>query len=228
MSKYIIDYLDKIDETLLEDALCIPEEPYEVALDSGSSRPRGLIMRTAAVAASLAAALTFVATVSVYSRGGFSPSQSGSSGSVSGGILIPTEFSQADLEAQRIVEEKYLSARNTNNDRFLCKSYENAYFSHFVFPQINTPLFSQDGPDIYREIVAAGYNDFLRNSAYHQFAQRKTYRKTDRSTDNGDSEIFHNIQSADGEIFDSDSFHNTYFAELLGYRKVDDKPQNNH
>lgn len=158
MSKHIIDYLDKIDETLLEDALCIPEQPYEVVLDAGKHYTRGSMLRTAALAASLAAAVTFAATGTMYNRSGFSPNQSSSSpeasGSVSGGILIPTEFSQADLEAQHIVEEKYLSAKNVIRDRFTCQSYEDISFNSFVFPQINEPLPSQVGQ----------YTYFLRNN----------------------------------------------------------------
>lgn len=151
MSKHIIDYLNSIDETLLEDALCIPEQPYEVVLDAGKNYTRGSMLRTAAIAASLAAAVTVVVTGAMYNRNGFSPSQSGS---VSEGILIPTEFTQADLEAQQIVEEKYLSAKNVIRDRFTCQSYEDISFNSFVFPQINEPLPSQVGQ----------YTYFLRNN----------------------------------------------------------------
>lgn len=153
MSKHIIDYLNSIDETLLEDALCIPDQPYEVVLDAGKHYTGGSMLRTAALAASLAAAVTVVVTGAVYRYNGFSANGSGISSdvseSVSGGILIPTEFSQADLEAQRIVEEKYLSAKNVIRDRFTCQSYEDISFNNFVFPQINEPLPSQVGQYTY-------------------------------------------------------------------------------
>lgn len=177
MGKHIIDYLNNIDETLLEDALCIPEQSYEVVLDASKHYTRGSMLRTAALAASLAAAVTIVVTGAMYNNG-FSANGSGISsevsGSVSGGILIPTEFSQADLEAQRIVQEKYLSAKKVVADCFICQSYDNPSIHDFVFPQINEPLSSQPRRYFYF------YRDNVpKETAQESFSQAFTHEATE-------------------------------------------------
>lgn len=141
--------LGDIDESLLEEALELPQKPDEIVLESdGRRKRRSIFTAVTAIAASLAIVAGVVLFRANFGRISTRPNESVSSDisepdNAPSGIVIPKNFTEDDRELQQILNDIDYGALR------LCEVfgyYPERSFSHsdefvqFLFPQMAQPL----------------------------------------------------------------------------------------
>ncbi len=148
MSNYIMDMLGDVDEKLLEEALDLPQQANEVVFEADERHKRRSIF---GAAAAIAASLVVVAAVVIF-RANFGkisalPNDGGGeiSGSdvTSGGIIIPKEFTEEDMELQRLLTE--ISPEALELCGYFCYNTDSIIYTNycFLFPQMEKPITHQ-------------------------------------------------------------------------------------
>jgi len=140
--------LGDVDEKLLEEALDLPQQANEIVFEADERHKRRSIF---GAAAAIAASLVIVAAVVIFRAnfGKISALPNDGSGDISGsdvtsyGIIIPKEFTEDDMELQRLLTEISPDALELCG-YFGYGNYLNSHIHYcFLFPQMEKPITHQ-------------------------------------------------------------------------------------
>ena len=218
MSKYIIDMLGDIDETLLDEALDLPQQAEEVAFEHNERRRRVWGFGAAGV---IAASLAVVAGVALF-RANFGRisalpgDKNPSGGSVPkytvDGIVIPNVFTEDDRELQQILNDIDDKALEICEVFGYYNGYTYEYRTNFylLFPQMEKPVSFQfdtypyfiDYPRTFKDIQTQ-LTDSLTGEASAEFL-KSIVKGTITDGDYGDTGLTVNI--TEGGVFNDKGY----------------------